>query len=95
MNRYKPKPSKDGVVIEKLMQLVDRHPDLGFGKLFKIIRRQGFRWNHRRVYRIYCAMKLNKRRRGKKRLPSRHPLPLAVSAVMNGCWSIDFTSDAL
>ena len=95
VNRYKPKPSKDGVVIEKLMQLVDRHPDLGFGKLFKIIRRQGHRWNHKRVHRIYRGMKLNKRRRGKKRLPSRHSLPLAVSAVMNGCWSIDFTSDAL
>ena len=77
------------------MGLADRHPDLGFGKLFKIIRRHGHPWNHKRVYRIYCAMKLNKRRRGKKRLPNRHPLPLAVSAVMNGCWSIDFTSDAL
>ena len=95
VNRYVPKPRKDGVVIEKLMGLADRHPDLGFGKLFKIIRRHGHPWNHKRVYRIYCAMKLNKRRRGKKRLPNRHPLPLAVSAVMNGCWSIDFTSDAL
>ena len=44
---------------------------------------------------MYCALNLNKRRRGKKRLPSRYPLPLAVSAVMNGCWSIDFTGDAL
>jgi putative transposase len=56
VNRYQPKPSKDGVVIEKLMQLADRHPDLGFGKLFKIIRRHGYRWNHKRVHRIYSGM---------------------------------------
>lgn len=93
--RYAPKPNKDGVVIDKLIELVDRYPDLGFGKLFKIMRRHGHRWNHKRVHRIYCSMKLNKCRRRKQRLPSRHPLPLAVSAVMNACWSIDFTSDAL
>jgi len=95
VNRYEPKPNEDHTVIGMLIPLTDRHPDLGFGKLFKMLRRQGHRWNHKRVYRIYCGLKLNKRRRGKKRLPSRHPLPLVVSQVMNGCWSIDFTSDSL
>lgn len=37
----------------------------------------------------------NKRRRGKRRLPARHPLPLAVSEAVNACWSADFMSDAL
>lgn len=95
VNRYVPQPKDDQAVIEALMRLSDRHPELGFGKLFKMLRRQGYRWNHKRVYRIYCALKLNNRRRGKKRLPTRYPLPLAVSEIMNGCWSIDFTSDAL
>ena len=90
-----PKPNKDNQVIDALLELADRYRDLGFSKLFKILRRRRYPWNHKRVHRIYCALKLNKRRRGKKRLPSRHPLPLAVSAAMNGCWSIDFTSDAL
>lgn len=95
VNRYEPQPKDDQIVIKALMRLSDRHPELGFGKLFKMLRRQGYRWNHKRVYRIYGALKLNKRRRGKKRLPNRYPLPLAVSEIINGCWSIDFTSDAL
>lgn len=95
VHRYRPKPNKDHQIIDALLELADRYRDLGFSKLFKILRRRGYPWNHKRVHRIYCALKLNKRRRGKKRLPTRHPLPLAVSAAMNRCWSIDFTSDAL
>ena len=52
VNRYVPRPNEDQVIIEALLALSDRHPDLGFGKLFKILRRQGHRWNHKRVYRI-------------------------------------------
>ncbi|WP_035415827.1 IS3 family transposase, partial [Ferrimonas kyonanensis] len=44
---------------------------------------------------LYCELKLNKRRRGKKRLPTRNPEPLCVPAAANQCWSMDFVSDAL
>jgi putative transposase len=54
--------------------------------LFKRLRRLGHGWNHKRVYRIYCSLKLNKRRKGKRRLPTR---------AMNERWSADFMSDAL
>lgn len=67
----------------------------GSSKLFKVLRRWGHSWNHKRVYRWYCALNLNKRRRGKKRLPTRNPEPLSVPATLNQCWSIDFMSDSL
>lgn len=44
---------------------------------------------------MYCSLKLNLRRKGKRRLPSRHPQPLAVPAAINQAWSADFMSDAL
>jgi putative transposase len=82
-------------VIEALLGLVERHPRYGFGKLFQLLRRQGHRWNHKRVYRVYCGLKLNMRRKGKRRLPYRNPEPLAVPEEMNQRWSADFMSDAL
>jgi len=38
---------------------------------------------------------MNRRRIGKKRLPTRDPQPLAVPGEINKSWSIDFMSDAL
>ena len=40
-------------------------------------------------------LKLNLRRKAKRRLPARNPLPLQVPKQMNQCWSMDFMSDTL
>ena len=93
--RYRPDHSKDNPVIAVLLELADQYPRYGFGKLFPILRRQGYHWNHKRVHRIYCELKLNLRRKGKKRLPTRTPDPLSVPESINQCWSADFMSDAL
>ena len=93
--RYRPQPNRDGEIIKLLLELAHGRPEQGFGKLFKRLRRLGHGWNHKRVYRVYCGLKLNKRRKGKRRLPTRNPAPLQVSQTMNECWSADFMSDAL
>lgn len=77
------------------MELAQQYPAYGFAKLFHLVRNMGHRWNHKRIHRIYCALKLNFRRKGKKRLPGRHPVPLEVPQKENSCWSLDFMSDAL
>ena len=91
---YQPDVSKDDAVVTAIQVIVERCPAYDFGKVFAVLRR-GHPWNHKRVYRVYCALKLNLRRKGKKRLPNRDPEPLAVPADMNQCWSIDFMSDSL
>ena len=58
---YERKPVDDGEVIDKLTELAERYPRYGFHKLFAIIRREGYGWNLKRVYRAYCEMKLNMR----------------------------------
>jgi hypothetical protein len=34
------------------------HPGYDFGNPFKTLRRQGYRWYHKRVYRVYCLLGL-------------------------------------
>lgn len=85
----------DRPVIDALQSLAEAKPGLGFWKLFRRLRRQGHGWNYKRVYRVYCALALNLRRRTKQRLPIRDPQPLSVPLAPNQVWSADFMSDAL
>ena len=81
--------------MDALNDLIENRPRRGFWKCFKLLRRQGRSWNHKRVYRVYCQMGLNRKRRAKPRVPSRHPEPLSVPGEPNQVWSADFMSDAL
>lgn len=92
---YVKKISNDEPVIEQLSQLVEKHPSIGFWMSFYRIRKQGYLWNHKRVYRVYTGMNLNIRRRAKKRLPARVKQQLFQPAAVNQVWSIDFMHDSL
>jgi putative transposase len=93
--RYKPKPKADEAVIDQLQQLIEKHPAIGFWQSYYRIRRKGFAWNHKKVYRVYTDMKLNIRRRYRKRLPQRVKQSLYQPAAINEVWSVDFMSDTL
>ena len=56
---------------------------------------QGYGWNHKRIYRVYCEMGLNLHRKPKKRLAARTAQVLAEPAGPNQSWSLDFMSDSL
>ncbi len=93
--KYEPDLTRDQVVIAALQRLAEDYPSYGFQMMFDKLRQEGLAWNHKRVYRIYRSLKLNLRRKGKKRLPSRNPERLAVPDTLNQTWSADFMSDSL
>ena len=93
--QYIPKPKNDVPVINELEQLVSKHPAIGFWQSYYRIRRKGFIWNFKRIYRVYTGLQLNIRRRFKKRLPTRVKQALFQPLSVNEVWSIDFMSDSL
>lgn len=93
--RYRRKPRNDADLLQILQQVANAHPRWGFGKINDWLRNHGYRMNHKRVYRVYCAMKLNLRIRRRQRLPKRFPQRLSVPARANTCWSVDFMHDTL
>jgi putative transposase len=54
-----------------------------------------FRWNHKRVYRIYRELELNLRIKPKRRIKRDKPEALSVPVAINQVWSMDFMSDSL
>lgn len=82
-------------MIDVLDELTQKYQHWGFPKCFNRIRKLGYQWNHKRVYRIYKLLKLNLKRKSKKRLPSRSPDPLIVPSQQGDCWSMHFVSDSL
>ena len=85
----------DSSVIDKLNELAIQYPTRGFDEYFNKIRREGLRWNRKRVLRVYRNMKLKLRRKHKKRITGRIKQPLVAPTQLNECWSMDFMSDAL
>jgi putative transposase len=92
---YQAKLPKDDELIDVLLALIEKHPRWGFPKCRKRLKALGYPWNHKRIYRVYKLLRLNLRRKSKRRLPIRNPLPLRVPDTANYCWSMDFMSDTL
>jgi hypothetical protein len=88
-------PERDTSVITALQTVVAESSRWGFWKCFDRLRLLGHGWNHKRVHRVYCALRLNLPRRTKRRVPTRPRLPLDAPRVLNGTWALDFMHDAL
>ncbi len=86
---------RDVDVIEALNDTIKRHARWGFWKCFNSLKTKGHTWNHKRVYRVYCNLGLNQKRRAKRRIPTREKQPLLVPEKPNQVWSADFMSDSL
>lgn len=86
---------KDAAVIDALNEQLKKSPRAGFWKCFKRMRNKNLGFNHKRVYRVYCLMGLNLRRRTKKGLPKRIAKPLEVNPQSNKQWALDFVHGTL
>jgi len=93
--RYEPKLDRENAeVADWLLRLTQTHRPWGFGLCFMYLRNvKGYRWNHKRVYRIYRELELNLRFKPRRRIRREHPGVLYVPTAENQVWSMDFMSD--
>jgi putative transposase len=93
--QYRAKQKDDSAIQDVLHRLTTKHAAIGFWQCCYRIWNKGYTWNHKRIYRVYTEMRLNIRRRAKRRLPERVKQPLMQPTTPNQVWSIDFMSDRL
>lgn len=94
---YKPKLSDENALIANyLLRLTQTHKRWGFKLCYFYLRNvKGFKWNHKRIYRIYRELALNLRIKPKSRIKRDKPEALSVPKRINQMWSMDFMSDSL
>lgn len=68
----------------------------GCERVFVVLRREGWRDNHKRVHRIYKEEGLSLRHcRPRRSRSARRRQPIKVATAPNALWGMDFVSDAL
>jgi putative transposase len=85
----------DSEIIDKLLELSEKHPTEGQDLYYSRIRQQGLLWNYKRVRRVYLLMGMNRRRKARRRVPGRVKVPLVVPKKAGDTWSMDFMCDVL
>lgn len=92
---YEPKRDDDAEVKKQIELAIDERPRRGFGKIFDAIRRKHFKWNHKKVYRVYRENEFQLKHRKKQRIEARQRKPMPNAERPNEVWSMDFMSDSL
>jgi putative transposase len=80
---------------ERLHELAGERRRFGYRRLHVLLRREGYRVNLKRTYRLYRHEGLALRRRGRRRRISRGVPRLPAPTRVNERWSLDFLVDVL
>lgn len=89
-------PQEDGLR-ERILELAHAQVSFGYRRITAVLRRQGWRVNPKRVYRLYRQMELQKPVSKKGRRGLKRPVPFEpTEAVAFGqVWAVDFVEDKL
>jgi len=93
--RYTRERGGDDPIREPLRAVAARRRRWGYRRLALLLRRDGWRVNDKRVYRLYRMDGLAVRRRKRKKLAAGRRLALPAPTGANQRWSMDFMGDTL
>ncbi len=80
---------------ERIIELAHERRRFGYRRIHDLLRAEGLRVNHKKVWRLYSERGLSVRKRRKVKRTSGERQPLQAASRINEVWSIDFVMDAL
>ena len=86
--RYAPRRSDDAALRARLKELASERRRFGYRRLKLLMEREGFRVNHKKLYRIYREERLVVRNRGGRKRALGTRAPAALPQSTNQCWSL-------
>jgi putative transposase len=93
---YRSKARDSSVIRKRMQEIAQVRVRYGFWRIFILLRREGWRDNHKRVRRLYKLEGLNLRsKRPRRNKAAAHRLERDEASGMHECWSMDFVADQL
>jgi putative transposase len=93
--QYKSRMGKQEPLRRRLREIAATHVRYGYRRLTVLLKREGWKVNAKRVYRLYDEENLKVRSVERKKIARRQRVPQGQAMRPNDCWSADFVSDKL
>ena len=93
--RYQARRADDQAIRQRLRELAAVRRRFGYRRLGWLLVREGYRMNHKKMYRLYHEEKLMVRRRGGRKRALGTRAPMLLPERLNQRWSLDFIADTL
>jgi putative transposase len=93
--RYKAKKKDENAISQKIRKIALEKRRFGYRRIHMMLKREGEKINHKRVYRIYKEQGLKVKKRGGRKRAIGIRVVKKVSEKINERWSLDFVSDGL
>jgi putative transposase len=93
--RYRSTRDRQEALRQRLRELAAVRIRFGYRRLTVLLKREGWRVNAKRIYRLYSDEGLTVRTKPRKRLASRPRVPVPAPTRPNERWSMDFVSARL
>ena len=94
--RYAAKNHDQAYLIKRIREIATIRVRYGYRRVHILLRREGWRVNHKRIYRLYRKEGLQMRLKPpRRRVSIKNREDLVIAKKKNECWSMDFVADEL
>jgi len=95
-HRYRSHRRDDRTLRLRIVEIAETRVRYGYRRVQVLLRREGWRVNHKRTYRIYCQEGLHlRRKRPHRHVSGSRRMARPEVERPNACWSMDFVADSL